>query len=754
MSRRDEQESKSRCLRGFGVAGVVLLMLTMAAGSARAETCPNEALRAGPSANLPNCRAYEQISPTDTGGQSVIKTGFPSRATADGGALEYPSYGRYANSPGGAFPNVYVARRQPGGWQVTNVSPPSTPDPTPPGGPVTSYDFSADLLRQVLKIPAQVLAPGAFAEGWNLFARDTSGSYSLVNNVPPPFRLPSECPLAFFEGACFQLVDMYTFAGASADFDHVLYEARASLLEGFDELFQSDFANGAWQVTPVGILPNGESAPEGSTAGSGLVVNSAGTAAPDGYNRVANAISADGSRVIFQAASNEGEPNEAGQLGSTQVYDRLGGNQTIELSAPADGATPPHPGAASALFWAASTDGDRVFFTSSAELTTESNTGPLHEGTDLYEYDFNRTGQPLVDLTADAADEAGAQVLGVLDASEDGSYVYFVARAQLPGTAGVGGEPNLYVSHEGGPPKFIATLNEADAEDWTQKAAMRESYVTPSGQYVAFTSINSLPTLSFPVGYRNHNPITGTTEREVYEYSVPDQELICASCNRSGAAPVGPGLLGGVRRPPFLTNPGNDVSQSGPFHQVRAVSDDGSRVFFTSQDPLVEEAEPSDMAARVYQWERGGQGDCGAQGGCISVISGANPSRDAIFLDASENGSDVFLATTDQLTTADKGGAFAVYDARVDGGFPPQEVARECMSEAECRQASASSPASPGAATPGFQGPGNVKPKPALHCGHGKVKRHGKCVRRPKHHKKRATGHKGHRPNQQEGGQR
>jgi hypothetical protein len=267
-------------------------------------------------------------------------------------------------------------------------------------------------------------------------------------------------------------------------------------------------------------------------------------------------------------------------------------------------------------------------------------------------------------------------------------------------------------------------------------------------------SINSLPTLSFPTGYRNFNRITETSEREVYEYSLGDGELICASCDRSGATPVGPGLLGGVRRPPYPTNPGNDVSQSGPFHQVRAVSDDGSRVFFTSQDPLVEEAEPSDMAARIYQWERGGQGGCGARGGCISVISGANPSRDAIFLDASADGSDVFLATTNQLTASGRPGAFGVYDARIDGGIPPEEEARECGSEAECRRTVGPPPTGPGAGTPGFQGSGNVKPKPPHRCRHGKVKRRGKCVRPPKHHKGKGRGHRGRGQNQKQGGHR
>ena len=69
------------------------------------------------------------------------------------------------------------------------------------------------------------------------------------------------------------------------------------------------------------------------------------------------------------------------------------------------------------------------------------------------------------DLTVDDVDTDGAGVLGVATISEDGAYVYFVAEGDLAGDA-VAGQPNLYVSHEGGSPTFIATLAAGDTSDY------------------------------------------------------------------------------------------------------------------------------------------------------------------------------------------------------------------------------------------------------------------------------------------------
>ncbi len=130
-----------------------------------------------------------------------------------------------------------------------------------------------------------------------------------------------------------------------------------------------------------------------------------------------------------------------------------------------------------------------MFFTSSVELTEDAYTGPADNSENLYEYDLERpVGERLKDLTVDKTDVDGAAVQGVVQASEDGSYVYFVADGDLGGKA-VSGEPNLYVSHDDGVPVFIATLAANDERDWSRNGPeLHDAVVAPDGSRLAFFS--------------------------------------------------------------------------------------------------------------------------------------------------------------------------------------------------------------------------------------------------------------------------
>ncbi len=682
------------------------------AAPASAGPCPNAQFRSGPSEHLPDCRAYEQVSPVEKAGADAVDVEplFPAQASSCGSgeqcSVVYMNTAAFGGAQGNEFPNAYLATRSSGGWQTTPLTPPTLQAPTS-GKAKVAYAFSADLSQTVLRVPFQQLTEGAPTGVYNLFVRQPGGGYSLVTASAPAAAPQPGC------GGCFEKEDVPSFAGASGDFSHVIFEANDSLLQGapgggVENLYETV----AEHVRLVGILPDGVIPPRGATAGSGL------SAVEQHAGELSHAISQDGSHVLFEAAADAGPPDPA-QDGMTELYDHIDGSSTVEVSAPAPGAEPAKCetqdklcDAGSAQFWAASEDGSVVYFTSKAALTKESNTGPEETsgeedpGNDLYRYDIE-TGT-LTDLTVDAKDPNGASVLGVVGSSEDGSYVYFVADGNLGGEA-VSGQPNLYVWHgtaeAAGAVKFIATLGAPDEEeernielmragpafaynsdvaDWTGHPVESQAYVTPDGRHLAFMSIKPL------TGYDNEDRATGEADHEVFEYSAETGQLACASCDAS-ARPLGSAFIG--------ANLTERVSTA--FHQPRTLSDDGSRLFFSSPDPLVPGL--SGGSARVFEYEQG----------TVHLISGSGSGDDVMFLDASASGNDVFFASREQLAPTDTDELVDVYDARVDGGLPaPAAPTLQCQSGL-CREA----PNPPSFLAPlsaSFTGLGNLASRPAV----------------------------------------
>ncbi len=404
---------------------------------------------------------------------------------------------------------------------------------------------------------------------------------------------------------------------------------------------------------------------------------------------------------------------------------------TVDVSA-SQRAVPDPNGPRGARYWGASADGSKVFFSSDAELTEDAYTGPADGAANLYEYDLE-DGR-LTDLTVDRSDANGAAVQGVVQVSEDGSYVYFVAEGALAKGA-VAGADNLYVSSDGSAPVFIATLaagdgvhrESGDETDWGVHGYDNDSSaVSRDGTRLAFVSEQSL------TGYDNepagseectvYGGVNGSkiSSRctEVYLYDASTGSLVCVSCNPDGARPVGPSSLGEQYRPL-------------PEHRRRNFSEDGSRLFFQSADALVPHA--SDGRLNVYEYEDGR----------VYPISDVAGAYESFLLDASANGNDVFIATADQLVPQDRDNRVDVYDARVGGGFPALASAPPCDNGDSCKPPPTSQSGVFGApASATFSGAGNlapgaaaapaVKPKarPAR-CRKGFVKRRGRCVKKP-----------------------
>ena len=298
----------------------------------------------------------------------------------------------------------------------------------------------------------------------------------------------------------------------------------------------------------------------------------------------------------------------------------------------------------------------------------------------------------------------------MIGASEDGSYIYFVASGALaPGSergACYSEEAtcNLYVRHYSGgewePAQLIAVLSGEDAPDWDaikgrsgSELSFMTSRVSPNGQWLAFMSERRL------TGYDNED--RGSEEpgerldEEVYLYNAQNGSLVCASCNPTGQRPAG--VLDEASKLP-RTGPNGEktegvglvidrgeiwgkhwlagsvpgwtrTSGTSSIYQSRYLSNSG-RLFFNSPDALVPAVEEELKAGKtskekVYQYEPQGLGSCASAGGCVGLISSAGAQHETAFLDASANGNDIFFLSAEPLVQLDKDESFDVYDAHV-----------------------------------------------------------------------------------------
>lgn len=318
--------------------------------------------------------------------------------------------------------------------------------------------------------------------------------------------------------------------------------------------------------------------------------------------------------------------------------------------------------------------------------------------------------------------------------SEDGSWVYsFSSEVLAPGGVAAGCACNLYVSHNG-TTKLVAVLSGEDYPDWSPEEIPRQrtARVSPNGRWIAFMSQREL------TGYNNHDAVSGKPDEEVYLYDAEanggDGKLVCASCDPTGARPLGVEenhdfgtLASGVK----VWEKGSWLAANIPgwieyklgsaLYQSRYLSDSG-RLFFNSSDALV----PQDVNGTedVYEYEPPGVGDCTGtsvtfgvrSGGCVGLISSGSSAEESAFLDASGSGGDVFFLTEAKLSSLDYDTALDVYDAHECTSAAPCFVTPAasppaCDTEASCRAAPTPQPAifgSPSSST--FSGAGNVIP--------------------------------------------
>jgi hypothetical protein len=668
--------------------------------------------RGGEPPELPDGRAYEMVSPASKRGVSL--EGLPAvggviEAAKEGGALAYFALGPIDEDPAGNRSNntsQLLARREgAGSWSTQDLA---TPHQAPAGievGNPSEYKlFSSDLSRGVVEPKGATPLSSASSER-TPYVREPDGAYTpLVSGCPPPGEsckgsieeaadVPPGTEFGGIEAQPEAFVHGVRFVTATPDLRHVLLRSSASLVQEFETGGEDgDFEWNEGKLVVVSILPGEASAGE---EGASTIGNT--------DNQVRGAISADGERVFFATAA------------KSRLYARdVGRDETLRVDVPQAGLRVADGGA---TFQLANSDGSSVLFTDGSKLTKDA-TAVLGKP-DLYECEIvieeGKLACELSDLSVDPHPGEAADVQGtVLGASEDGRYVYFVAKGALAAGAAQGSCPtasegqceNLYVDDTVTRSKaLVAVLSADDFPDWrageTGAHDLNEvtTRVSPDGRYVAFMSERSL------TGYDNRDLRSGALDEEVFLYHAPEGlvaeagTLSCASCDPTGERPTGaldestPGPL--VDRPSVWEGhwlagsiPGwTLVNLTHALRQPRYLANSG-RLFFDSSDALV--AADGNATQDVYEHEPDGVGSCDKLTGCVSLISSGTSSEETAFLDASENGDDVFFLTAARLSAGDRDNAFDVYDAHVCVSAPgcaaqPSGAAPLCEPAGDCR---------------------------------------------------------------------
>ncbi|HWM55230.1 MAG TPA: hypothetical protein VNO20_07570 [Solirubrobacterales bacterium] len=646
--------------------------------------CENASFRTGLAVFLPDCRAYEMVSPVDKDGGDIRvlgnSAGEPAvleQGSLSGDGLAYGSVRAFGDAVSAPWTSQYIAERIAGSeWRSHAIS---SPQGTPIGvvgeGDTEFQAFSGDLCQAWLTpfrrdMP---LAEGALSGYQNLYLRRDricgAETYQPLAPIVAPPGLDADDFFANLEGV-------------SSDGSRVIFTTNGKLAVagtvGVTQLYES--VEGA-APNFVCVLPDGKTH-KGNCAAGSLAQGGAG-------DRIAalDAISSDGERIFWS--------------GGGKLYVRVAAAQTLALSKAAEEAE----GTSISQYWGMTEDGSEAIFT-----TGNSSSG------EAALYGFTLEGE----VTAKIADG----VYGVMGVSDDADRIYFVSNEVLaPGATA--GKLNLYLYEAGGSTAFIATVATTDLAGFgvtTQANRATTARVSPDAAYAAFSS--AAPLTGYDNAEGDGTSCSGGLCRQVYRYDAAAGELLCVSCNPSGARPTGASSI-----PSYQT----------PMYAARVLSTDGSRLFFESADSLT----PRDTNGRidVYQWERLGTGSCeegdsafsAAAEGCIELISTGQSPQDSRFVEASPSGRDVFIAIGSSLLPQDPGG-FDIYDARAGGGLPiPTGPPPAC--EGEACQPALEAPSDPTPASSSFQGAGNVTEAPkARRCPSGKrkVRRKGKvrCVPR------------------------
>ncbi len=655
---------------------------------------------------LPDGRAWELVSPTNKRGAAVeplSHEGGLIQAAANGRALTFIAAAPVGEEEpaGNRAPEptqLIAARGAAGSWTTRNLTTPNAEAVGIKADTRREYQFFSSDLSLAALFPPEALEPGQTTEtvpGLPIYLRQTACTTA-----------PCYQPLAGSSAPA----GHSSLDAATADLKHVGVNAGSGLFEWSAEEAQP----GEGHLRAVSVLPNGEPA---------VGITGFGFQSIEVNQGSRHTISEDGKRAAWLLQTSSGT-----HLYQTEFDEGKTESIQVDTQNTEPGLAPPTV-KADPVYETSSVSGDRLFFTDDQRLTGNASfgTNPLsrkveenEEAGDLYVFERDKeAGKRLTDLSPDLnSGESSGVLAAVAGASEDGSYIYFVANGVLatgavPGHCSRSGLPsakcNLYEVHDNGTewekPHLIAQLSAEDLPDTGAAAAVREeqykvdeltAQVSPSGQFLAFMSDQRL------TGYDNLDVNSGQPDEEVFLFDAQTGHIVCASCNPTGAQPTGVhdvaesgegrGLLVdrlGIWSAETEETPSDhwlaasvpgwtNLDDRESFYQSRYLSDSG-RLFFNAADSLVKQ-DVNKGKEDVYEYEPTGIGGCTKENttaGCVSLISSGQSQNESTFLDASTNGNDVFFLTSSRLIPSlDTDTAFDIYDARVCSG--PEAEQAEC----------------------------------------------------------------------------
>ncbi len=381
---------------------VSLVPLVVFTAPAHAEACPNEVFRGSEQhgLSLPDCRAYEQVSPAGkgkNGNDAMVRPGVVG-ASPSGDGVHYFSTSPFLGAEmlvGEPSPAVtYVSSRGgSGGWVTQSVEPAHTP-PVSFGGVL---GFDEGLSRVLVQAAGQPLAAGAPAKSSAYYARALPGSaYQLLVSTG---------------GGGGPEASEVALAGFSGDGKHLIFESEEHLAEGaasgenVANLYEIDLETPASeQLSLVGVVPSSGESCSGLACVTPAHGSVAGAGGEDAYLKggdrsfyTQSAISENGEKVFFEA------------LPSEQLFVRVGGTSTFAVS----------PGPGPARFLGATPNGEYVFYSEGGRLYDNSLEEP-NEALALYRYDTVTHERKVI---ADGADAAGGSATGTGNVEQNFRYI-------------------------------------------------------------------------------------------------------------------------------------------------------------------------------------------------------------------------------------------------------------------------------------------------------------------------------------------